>query len=158
MTDRLKIMFLVFCTVTLAYKTAFALQLKVSEKQLIDQSEYIVAGQVVAESSYWNPEMMLIYTDYTVEISEAVKNNPGTRVIIVRIIGGKIEDIQLAVTDQPRLKVGEDVLMHLRKGDQGKMRVLSGFQGKSTTMHGVIQKTGESIRSYSERVAKMTKK
>lgn len=143
----------VMCLLFLIPQSLIASHIEVSEQQLIRKAEIILAGKVVAETSYWNPEMSKIYTDFIVQVERAIKGKKVQDKVVVKISGGKVGDIGLSVTDQPHFEIGEHVLLYLKDGGQGKMKVIFGSQGKYAVVNEIIRPTGENLDSYVRRVS-----
>jgi hypothetical protein len=158
MTNKWRTVAFVLGIATLGFQSPFALQIKVTERELISKSDYIVVGKVVDKNCYWNPEMNLIYTDYVVKVDNYVKGDTNFSKITIKVLGGEIGGVGLIVTGQPHFEQGERTLLYLKKGEEGKMRVVYGNQGKYTVYGGVIQESGEDIKLYRERVTKIIQK
>jgi len=131
---------------------AFAAQVEVPESTLMLTSDYIVAGNVVAQHSYWDSAHELINTDYTVRVTEPIKGCLAASEVKITVLGGEVGDLKLVVTEQPVFQVGEKVLLYLEKPTDGKVRLNCGSQGKYTIVNGVIKETGEKVEAFKSRL------
>ncbi|WP_300667591.1 hypothetical protein [Desulfoluna sp.] len=92
--------------------------LPVSLTQLTEKADTIVAGVVQESQAYWDEGR--IYTDITIETMEFLKHPTPDRptVIVVRTLGGQVDDMRMEVHGVPRLKVDDEVILFLKKDDQ----------------------------------------
>jgi len=139
---------LAWAALAMAAQPVFAIMVKVPEAELIEKSSGIVIGRVIGERCYWNEQGTLILTDYAVQVSTCIKGDVSATVFSVTIVGGRIGDIRLVVSDVPTLIPGEEALLYLEKRADGRIGVKHGAQGKYTIVNGAILETGESVRSY----------
>lgn len=99
---------------------------------LVNRSEFIVCGRVVAIESYWGSIGELgpvILTDVTLEVSEAWKGNPEGGRITLQLLGGRIGDRWQYCAESPRFASGEEVLVFARKY-AGRLWATGWAQGK----------------------------
>lgn len=73
----------------------------------------VVRAEIVDVTAQWDPSIGAIYTYATVEITETWKGTPSSSRIVVKMLGGRVDDIELRVTGQPQLTIGEDVALWL---------------------------------------------
>ena len=88
--------------------------------QLVNDAEFIFQGNVTDVRSQWVGEggqrQIVTYITFTVE--DAVKGSPGTSYTI-RMLGGTVGDITMAISDAPQFKVGDkDILFVEHNGTQ----------------------------------------
>jgi hypothetical protein len=143
-----RVALLVGAATAMASQSASAIMLKVPEAELIKKSNSIVIGRVIGERCYWNEQGTLILTDYTIQISQCIKGDAKEAVSNVTVVGGRIGEIGLVVSDVPIMSPGEEVLLYLEKRGDGRIGVKHGAQGKCTITNDVIKESGESVRSY----------
>jgi hypothetical protein len=129
-----------------------ALQVEVAENLLIEKSQMIVHGKVLNKVSYWNGGQTLIFTDYKIEVMNVLKGDTSHAFITVKVLGGEVGEIGFAVSHEPRIDIGEEVLLFLNEIEGSKMQVVYNSQGKKTVINGIISETGESIRSLKTRL------
>jgi hypothetical protein len=122
-----KSVYLTIVAIGLLCVPAFAAMIPLSTAQLAAGADVIVTGSVGSAVSSWNSDKTAIYTDYTVNISVVQKGSAG-RAIVVRVPGGEVGDVGMAVEDQPVFKVGDRVKMSLvRSGNV--YTLVGGVQG-----------------------------
>jgi hypothetical protein len=74
----------------------------------------IVSGRVHAVTSRWDPANNTIYTYATIDVAETLKGEPpADGRLVVKMLGGRLPDIELRVAGQAELVAGEDVLLFL---------------------------------------------
>ena len=84
-----------------------------SIQQLSDVSTLVVMGRVLSVSSQWDPAVSGLYTYATIEIDETWKGEVTDRRIVVKLLGGKVDDLELRVDGQAKLATTEHVLLWL---------------------------------------------
>lgn len=107
---------------------------------LTRDADLIVRGKVVRQESRWTGDKRRIITDVELEVSETLKGNARSRVLI-RQPGGVVGDIGQKVAAVATFSRGEDVVVFLeRRGDdsfvvsgmaQGKYRIERSTDGRS---------------------------
>ena len=110
-----------------------------SLEELVEQSDTIVAGEVLEMRSAWTADRRVIFTTVTLRPDRRFKG--GERSLIrFRIPGGTVGDTRLMVTHSPVFAVGEQALVFLA-GASGRLpRVVAGEAGKR---HIQIEDDGE---------------
>lgn len=108
----------------------FALMVKVELPDLVQQAPVIVVGNVVdLKSEYLNGPGSTIYTIATVQVQEVLKSNLGLgKTVSVKVYGGEKDGIGLAVSTEPKLKVGENIIAFLKK-ENNEYRPVQLLQG-----------------------------
>jgi hypothetical protein len=109
-----------------------------SLEQLAGSADTIVVGTVLGQTSAWNEDRSAIHTDVVVSVDELVKGNAAGEVV-VRVAGGYIEseDIGMGVSDTPKFRDGEQVVLFLNVGAE-VATVTGQFQGKLTVTDGMV--------------------
>ena len=105
--------FTTLATLTVATNAAAQTQPRWSLEQLSAFATLVVRGQVTAMSSQWDPAVGAIYTYATVEVAETWKGDPQSQVVVVKMLGGRVGELELRVTEAPLLRVGADVALWL---------------------------------------------
>ncbi len=116
-----------------------ALVIKKSIQELTYEADSILIGKVKGIESRWNKEKTLIYTYVTVSVTEYIKRiseKEELKEIIVKVLGGKVGDIGLKVSDTPEFIEDEEVFLFLRIEELPIFRVAGLFQGKYTIEDG----------------------
>jgi hypothetical protein len=111
---------------------AFAAMVEMSPADLAAGSDLIVTGTVTGVASRWNSDQSAIYTDVTLSASIFEKGS-ADRVIVVRVPGGEVGDVGMAVEDYPVLQSGDNVRLHLTLGADGVFLLVGGMQGAGST-------------------------
>jgi hypothetical protein len=107
---------------------------------LVAESEQVVVGRVVSETSRYD-ERGQIVTDTALQVEETLKGDraPGAA-IVVRRLGGVVDDIGMRVAGEASFSVGESVVLfgaRFRAG--GALRTVGMAQGAIR----VVEKNGE---------------
>jgi hypothetical protein len=106
-----------------------AVMIEIPADQLAARADVIVSGTVTRLDSRWDEAKTLIYTDVRVATGQFEKGTAG-REVTVRIPGGEVGDIGLAVEDMPIFKVGDEVKLYLtRTSEAGVYELFGGHQG-----------------------------
>ncbi|MFO7651941.1 MAG: matrixin family metalloprotease [bacterium] len=109
--------------------SASALLVEMSPAEVSREASLIVSGTVTAVNSRWSDDRSTIYTDVTFTVDAQAKG-PTEQSVTVRVPGGEVDDIGLAVEDQPRFSVGDRATLHLRPAEQGEVyELVGGYQG-----------------------------
>jgi hypothetical protein len=133
MKDLTKIIRLTFC-LTLCFLAntvteSNAQVIKMSAKDLTDQSTAVLHGKCSKVKCEWNADKSIIYTYVTVVPDEYIKGNLGAETVIT-IPGGRVGDIVYEVSDMPIFTEGEEVMAFIWTNPAGKNLVTGGSQGK----------------------------
>ena len=73
----------------------------------------MVRGEVLEVASHWDTDVQAIYTYATVAVDETWKGELSTRSIVVKLLGGRVDDLELRITGSPELTAGEQVVLFL---------------------------------------------
>ena len=74
----------------------------------------IVQGRVQSVTPRWDPATGALYTYAAIDVAETLKGAaPAEGRIVVKMLGGRLPDIELRVGGQAELAAGEDVLLFL---------------------------------------------
>lgn len=104
---------------------------KWSDQQLTDFSDVILTGQVLEVRSGWDPNVDTIYTYVTVHVDEVLKGAIGSNRITIKQLGGVVDELGLAIADQPTFAAGEEVLLFLEvRPRDGTLYTSALWQGK----------------------------
>jgi hypothetical protein len=87
-------------------------------KAVVEASQLAVHGRVVEAKSRWGDEKRsTIWTDYVVRIEEVLKGNAPGDTVVVTQQGGALEGVVLQVGSNPDLRVRDEVVLMLTRGD-----------------------------------------
>ena len=103
---------------------------KLTLKELVAQSDWIVIGTVTGKESQWTADHSRIFTSVTVSVEEWVKGGPGENEIVITTPGGQVGEAFEWEEDAAGFEEGERVLVYLRLNDDGTASVFGGWQGK----------------------------
>ncbi len=105
--------------------------LPLTRDALIDQSQVVVIGRVVAIASAVDPAVNEIYTYVTVQPSEILKGLSGNGPLVIKLLGGLVGNRGVHVPGQPRFSIGEEALLFLGTRLRDRSLVTMGmWQGK----------------------------
>jgi hypothetical protein len=145
------IMFSLFFTL---YYLPVIAQNKSTLKQLALDSDVILAGKVLAQSSDWNKDKSRIYTTVTIEVDEYLKGNINERSIKVKHPGGEVDDVGELYSHMPKFSNDEEVLLFTKINEDGNnYKVVNGEEGKLTIYWD--QRRGEKITSSNKKVSEL---
>jgi hypothetical protein len=103
------------------------LAVPMSASQFIEQrfddvarnSELVLRGTVESVYSRWDDSREVIYTYATVRVKNYFADTTGPDTIVVREVGGTVDDYTMAAVGFPELRTGEDVVLFLSRWDNG---------------------------------------
>ncbi len=124
--------------------------LRTDVAELSFASDAVVHGTVRRVESRWSGDRRRIVTDVEIEVSEALKGQPGSRVVVTQP-GGRVGDIGQTVHGLASFTPGEEVVVFLEQRGKDAFRVASMAQGKfqvkreGKTVLAVPEPTGDSL-------------
>jgi len=107
--------------------------------QLGQEANSVITGKVIAIESRLDKDDGLINTYVTVRVREHLKGKPTASEVIIRVPGGEVGDMGLAVSDAPWFEAGEDVMVFLTPELKGAYSVVGWYQGKLTIKDGRVE-------------------
>jgi len=104
---------------------------KWSDAELLGFSDVVVTGRVAAVATGWDERT--IYTYVTLDVAEVLKGWIPESQIVLKQLGGRVDDLALIIGGQPTFTVGEHVLIFLevRRSDR-TLSTTALWQGKWT--------------------------
>jgi hypothetical protein len=84
-----------------------------SLEQLSAFATLVVRGEVVEVSSQWDPAVQSIYTYATVDVRETWKGAAPSARIVVKMLGGRVGDVELRINGSPTFTAGDRVALWL---------------------------------------------
>jgi hypothetical protein len=103
--------------------------IKMSEKDLTNESTAVLYGKCTKVASEWNANRSIIFTYVTIVPEEYVKGNLGAQVVLT-VPGGQVGDIVYEVSDMPVFVEGEETFAFIWTNPDGKNLITGGPQGK----------------------------
>ena len=111
---RLRIPFVFALTLLLSTTSALAQTApRASLEELSDAAALVVRGRVVDTQTQWDPAVQAIYTYVTLDVSETWKGTLPSSRLVIKMLGGRVDDIELRIFGSPTLTTGEDVALWL---------------------------------------------
>ena len=92
---------------------ASALMVPLATTTLVDRAACIVDGQIVNMASRWTDDHSAIVTEVTVDVDEILLGD--TNRVVFSYPGGVVGNLEQRVSDMPRLKSGQRILVFLRE-------------------------------------------
>jgi len=107
-----------------------AMMVALSPTDLSAQAQVIVTGTVTGVTSQWDDSHSTIYSDVTVSVERLDKGDAANRTLTVRVPGGEVGDIGMAVEDMPTFTTGQKVTLYLNPtSDRAVFKLAAGGQG-----------------------------
>ncbi|MCK8496427.1 MULTISPECIES: hypothetical protein [Myxococcus] len=104
-------------------------QLRVDVTQLSQEADAVVHGVVRRVESRWSGDGRRIVTDIEVQVTDPLKGQPGSTVLVTQP-GGEVGDVGQTVHGLATFKKDEEVVVFLRKRGASAFRVAGMAQGK----------------------------
>lgn len=95
---------------------------------LTAKSSAVVYGKIVASRVEWNQNRTLIYTVYTVQPLEYLKERLGP-ILELREPGGTLDGLHMSIAGVPSFSVGEEAVLFVWTDPQGQHQVTGFEQG-----------------------------
>ena len=106
-----------------------AMMVELSPRELAARADVIVTGNVTGVTSEWNDSHSMIFTDVTIAAEQFDKGAAPGR-LTVRVPGGEVGEVGLAVEDEPSFTPGQRVALHLgRTNEHGVFNLIGGGHG-----------------------------
>ncbi len=106
-----------------------AMMVPLSPTDLSAQAQVIVTGTVTGVTSQWDDNHSTIYSDVTISV-ERFGKGIAARQLTVRVPGGEVGDIGMAVEDMPTFVTGQRVSLYLTPtSDRAVYNLVAGGQG-----------------------------
>ena len=120
-------------------RAAFAFDTPLPPGELIKTAGLVVRGQVLETTGQWaDREHGSIETATRLYIRYPIKGEPDAPSLTVYTLGGIIGDLGLRVSDQARFQTGEEVIVFLAQGVDGRWAVVGGEQGRFDIRDGQV--------------------
>lgn len=114
---------------------------KMTQKDLVRDSEAVVQGKVLQVNSFWTEDGSIIVSEAMVQIEEKILGDAPSHVI-VRTFGGTVGGFTVEAHGFPEFKANERVLLFLEPERDGVARVAGYQQGQYRL---IVDKAGNEI-------------
>ncbi len=120
-----------FLVVFVADQEAFSLVQPVSLEELVHASDVIIVGKVESVGSHLDTAQKVILSTAVVKPIMILKGELAVGLPIkVEYRGGKVDDIEMKVSEAVKFGEGEEAVLFLIRLDNARWRVCGRFQGK----------------------------
>jgi len=106
-------------------------------EDLVDASDRVVQGRVVASWTAWDQNHRYIWTHYRIRVAEAMKGG-GAAEIVISEPGGSLDGQTLLIADAVAYTPGEEVIVFTRRVPAGYLRTTGYGQGKYSVRNGRV--------------------
>ncbi len=116
-----------------------------SEKSLTNGADAIVMGTVVSGKTYevyYNDDHSIIFTNYTIAVSQVYKGEVADN-IIIKQTGGNFGDTIYQVDDDPLLPSGTQMILFLKQFGPESYFIIGGPQGRFHLVDSKVYSVGE---------------
>ena len=124
--------------------------LKKSVKELTVSAEEIIKGKVKEINSQWDDKKTLIYSQITIEVKEIIKGESEREEIVIKQLGGSIDNIRLKIAGMPLFKEEEEVILFLNKHKKQlkKFYVTGLCQGKFAVKNEKVERNNLTVQQF----------
>lgn len=137
---------------------AYASLMRANLEDLTAQADYIIIGNAVESKSHWNNEKTTIVTDVKVSIEEQIKGKIDLNEIIIRVIGGRVEDKTISSPEEPEFDIGKKAIFFMVKTTPGEYQIIGGFQGKYDIINDKVLGTDMTRQEFVSNLRKILEK
>jgi hypothetical protein len=109
--------------------TAATTMLRIELSELAQTADTVVHGTVRRMESRWSGDRTRIVTDVEIQVSETLKGQAGSTVVVIQP-GGRVGDIGQVVHGLASFTEGEEVVVFLERRGASAFRVTGMAQGK----------------------------
>ena len=97
--------------------------LAMSPQELVEGSDAIIQGRVLAQRSFWGADGRIVLTEVTVKVRDVIVGQ-APEIVKVQVPGGTVGDFAVHATGFPSFDAREKVILFLSFDDAGAARVL----------------------------------
>jgi hypothetical protein len=118
-TSRFMVTAVLAAAVLLAGPAVASTVLELDVDALTERADRVVRARVIERESRWDDDGHMIRTFTTLEILANLKGE-GEAHLVVRQLGGEVDDVGSFVTGDAHFEIGEEVLVFLRSNPDGE--------------------------------------
>jgi hypothetical protein len=122
-----------------------------SIEELSAFSTLVVRGRVLSVDEHWDASVRAIYTYVTIERRETWKGSAPSPLLVVKLLGGRVGEMELRIHGTPAFAVGEDVALWLEVRPRDGSLYPAGLAGGVRHLDGVDAATIDAMRSVAAR-------
>lgn len=104
--------------------------LKMTEHEMAGRAGFIVHGTVTDMRSAWNDDRTQIFTLIDVAVIEQVKGPPLNGTLQLRVLGGLVDDVGMAIIGGPSFEVGRETVLFVDANPHALFPIVGLGQGK----------------------------
>ena len=105
--------FIALAVLFTAHDAAADTQSRWTLDELSQFSTLVVRGRVLSVNAQWDPDVRAIYTYTTVAVDETWKGDLASSTIVVKTLGGRVDDLELRIHGAATFNEGDDVALFL---------------------------------------------
>ncbi len=96
--------------------------------ELIENSDRVVEGEIIAITSFWDDSGRLIITEATVNVTDNIFGESTSSVVRVRTPGGRVGPLRVEAAGFPQFRQGQQVVLFLQVEEGRDFQRVVGFQ------------------------------
>jgi len=100
-----------------------------SLEDIVAFSPVVIHGAVIRSASRWNEDRSMIVTDVTLNVLDALKGSAVSEIVVTQL-GGTVGKLQVDVPGAAAFRDGEEVVLFLADGPEGRRYVTGLSQGR----------------------------
>lgn len=112
-------------------------------------SRAVVIGRVISVDAAWERDVDFIYSYVTVDVEDVIAGPPLGSRIVLKQLGGAVDDVALEIADQVAFATGEHVLLFLDARPRDRTLMTTGFWQGKWLLHADAS-TGERLATRSQ--------
>lgn len=125
--------------------------LRLDVPELVQSSDTVVHGTVRRVESRWSGDRRRILTDVEIQVTEALKGQPGSTVLLIQP-GGSVGDIGQTVHGSASFTPGEEVVVFLERKGASAFKLSGMAQGKYQVRRAADSQTALAVPEDTQQV------
>jgi hypothetical protein len=101
---------------------------KMDLPELVSSADRVVYARAISNTTYWDETQTQIYTDTAFEVLSEAKGS-GPAVVIVNMLGGRIDPIEMRADGTPEFLEGDEVVLFTLNRPDGMSNLVGFSQG-----------------------------